>query len=443
MRSDRRPISELLSGIIDYRGKTPPKSDSGVPCISAANVKNGRIDVTSTTFVSRETYDSWTTRGLPNPGDVIITTEAPVGEVAEFPGDREYLLTRRVMALQANPQVLAGRYLLYALQSPQTKARLLSGDRGTTVPRVLKTDITSLEIPLPSLTEQKHIAHILGTLDDKIELNRRMNEMLEAIAQALFKSWFVDFDPVIDKALAAGNPIPEPLQKRAEARQALGDQRKPPADSIARHFPDRFVFNEDLGWIPEGWEQTEVGEVSCCFDKKRIPLSKAERETKKPGRIPYYGATSVMDYIDDWIFDDVYFLVGEDGSVVKEDGAPFTQYIWGKTWVNNHAHVLQGAAGVATEHLMLFMRDQDVHPYVTGAVQPKINQKNLNRIPFLKASQALNEGFGEKISPLFKRTRHLSEESQSLSALRDTLLPKLLSGELRIPDAERQVEEAL
>ena len=102
--------------------------------------------------------------------------------------------------------------------------------------------------------EQKAIAHILGTLDDKIELNRQMNATLEAMAQALFKSWFVDFDPVIDNALAAGNSIPEPLQAKAEVRAALGDQRKPLPEAIQKQFPSRFVFSEEMGWIPEGWE---------------------------------------------------------------------------------------------------------------------------------------------------------------------------------------------
>lgn len=100
------------------------------------------------------------------------------------------------------------------------------------MPRGDKAAIKQFKYSLPPLPEQKAIAHILGTLDEKIELNRRMNETLEQMAHTLFKSWFVDFDPVIDKALAAGNPIPEPLQKRAEKRKALGDKRKPLPEDI-------------------------------------------------------------------------------------------------------------------------------------------------------------------------------------------------------------------
>jgi type I restriction enzyme S subunit len=329
---------------------------------------------------------------------------------------------------------------------------------GTTIKHLTGKAIAELEIPLPPKSEQKSIAHILGTLDDKIELNRQMNATLEAMAQALFKSWFVDFDPVIDNALAAGNPIPDPLQARAETRRALGDKRKPfpthrdvlvsreagcreRPDAIQKQFPSRFTFSEEMGWVPEGWEVSTFGEVSKCFDSKRIPLSKKQREEKQPGSIPYYGATSVMDYINEWIFDDIYLLIGEDGSVIKEDGTPFIQYIWGKTWVNNHAHVLQGSAGISTEQLMLFMSHQNMGAYVTGAVQLKINKKNMNSIPFLKASNSLNAAFSELVAPYYARIRQTTEEAKSLETIRDTLLPKLLSGQLRIPDAEAMVEQ--
>ena len=122
--------------------------------------------------------------------------------------------------------------------------------------------LANIPLSVPSNSIQKAIAHILSTLDDKIELNRRMNETLESMAGALFKSWFVGFDPVIDNALAAGNPIPEPLQARAEARRALGKQTKPLPENIQKLFPDSFVFDEKMGWIPEGWEVGTFGDLA-------------------------------------------------------------------------------------------------------------------------------------------------------------------------------------
>ena len=150
-----------------------------------------------------------------------------------------------------------------------------------------------------------------------------------------------------------------------------------------------------------------------------------------------------MDFIDEWIFDDTYLLIGEDGSVMKEDGSPFVQYIWGKTWVNNHAHVLQGNNDVSTEHLLLFMQSQDITPFVTGAVQLKINQKNMNSIPFLNAGSAINQRFSESITPSFERMKTLTEENETLTKLRDTLLPKLISSELRLPESEQHTKETI
>ncbi len=382
-------------------------------------------------------------------GDVFLTRtsetmdELGMSTVALKDYDRATFngFTKRLRPKENNS--LVPEYVGYYLRSPKFRREMLAFSTMSTRASLNNEMISRLSITFPSVEIQNVIGGILRTLDDKITLNHQINTTLESMAQALFKSWFVDFDPVIDNALAAGNPIPEPLQARADARAALGDQRKPLPDHIRQQFPDRFVETEEMGWVPEGWEPTVFGRVSECFDKKRIPLSKKQRQEKSPGTIPYYGATSVMDYVDEWIFNDIYLLVGEDGSVIKEDGTPFTQYIWGKAWVNNHAHVLQGKGDICTEHLLLFAQQQNVGPFVTGAVQPKINQKNLNRMPFLKATSEINQIFSQRIKPIFDKVRAVREEIQTLGSLRDTLLPKLLSGELRIQEAEKEVEEVI
>ena len=161
-------LGECLESVVDYRGKTPPKSPCGIPTITAANVKSGRIDMSTVSYVSEKTYWEWSTRGFPEAADVLITTEAPVGEVAPFPGDQTYLITRRVFAMRGKKGLLDNAYLLYTCLSSIVQDELQSRIRGSTVPRVLKTDILGLQIPLPSIEEQKAIAHILGTLDDKI-----------------------------------------------------------------------------------------------------------------------------------------------------------------------------------------------------------------------------------------------------------------------------------
>lgn len=299
--------------------------------------------------------------------------------------------------------------------------------------------LESLYFPIPSLDEQNRIAKILCSFDDKIELNRQTNQTLEQIAQAMFKSWFVDFEPTRAKifAKAAGATAQEIEQaamraisgKTQQALNQLPQTTQQTLKATANLFPETMEESE-LGEIPQGWEVKSFGEVSQCFDSKRIPLSKPQRENKKPGDYPYHGATSIMDYVNEWIFDGIYLLLGEDGSVAKEDGTPFIQYIWGKSWVNNHAHVLQGKDSVSTEQLMLFIQTQNIAAYITGAVQQKLNQGNMNSIPFIFADKYINEAFFQSIQPLYAQIRNLSEEIQKLTELRDSLLPKLLSGEL-------------
>ena len=261
--------------------------------------------------------------------------------------------------------------------------------------RVPVNSLDHLTVGIPPLDQQHTIAHILGKLDDKIELNRRMNETLEAMARALFKSWFVDFDPVRAKM--------EDRWRPGESLPGL------PAD-LYDLFPDRFVDSE-LGEIPEGWRVGAVRDVIEVHDSKRIPLNSRQR-AERQGLYPYYGAAGIMDYVDDYLFDGVYVLIGEDGSVVDDEGYPIVQYVWGQFWVNNHAHVLSARSGVSLEHLYLYLKQTNIAPYVTGAVQPKLNQTNLTAVPFLLPSLQVCAAFAKVGGLLLQEMRCRSDESR-------------------------------
>jgi type I restriction enzyme, S subunit len=318
---------------------------------------------------------------------------------------RSFSVIQNVFPLIGKTGVCDTRFLYYG-----TKGRVYLEEYKGHFP-----DYRRKWIPVPPLPEQRAIAHILGTLDDKIELNRRMNETLEAMARALFKSWFVDFGPVRAKAEGRDPGLPKPL---------------------ADLFPARFVDSE-LGEIPEGWEVQSVGDHMVNFDSKRVPVSGADR-SERQGPYPYHGAAGVMDYVDDYLFDGIHVLVGEDGSVVQNNGMAVTQYVWGKIWVNNHAHVLQGRGAVSTEQLYLYFHFEPVAPFVTGAVQPKLSQGRMNAMPFVIAGEDLCRAFGRTVQPLFARLRAGADQTKTLVALRDALLPKLISSELRVKDAGRQ-----
>jgi type I restriction enzyme S subunit len=175
----------------------------------------------------------------------------------------------------------------------------------------------------------------------------------------------------------------------------------------------------------------ELGSFINVFDSKRIPLSNVQRE-KIQGKYPYYGATSIMDYINDFIFDGEYVLIAEDGSVMDEKGLPFVQYIWGKTWVNNHAHVLQPKDLSNKDYLYFLLKSISVVQIMSGSVQKKINQENLLGVKFAVPDNKTLQLFSEFASPIRKRIINLTEESQTLTELRDWLLPMLMNGQIQI-----------
>ena len=183
----------------------------------------------------------------------------------------------------------------------------------------------------------------------------------------------------------------------------------------------------------EDWEEKSLGEIVNIYDSLRKPLSGQQRD-KMAKVYPYYGAASLMDYVENYIFDGVYLLLGEDGTVVDDLGYPVLQYVWGKFWVNNHAHILTGTNGYSTESLYILLKQTSVKSIVTGAVQPKISQANLKSIQIVVPPIELLDKYNNLIKPLFDNIRNNIEQNQRLTILRDTLLPKLMSGELSVDD---------
>lgn len=386
----------------------------GIPIISGQHLHGTRVDdAPGFNFITPEHAEKLANANV-HRGDIVFTHRGNIGQVAYIPENSRYdryVISQSQFYMRSDHSKAIPEFIVLYFTSPEGQHQLLANASQVGVPSIAQpvTYLRTIEIPLPALPEQRTIAHILGTLDDKIEINRRMNETLEAMARGLFKSWFVDFDPVRAKMEGRDTGLPE---------------------DIADLFPDRMVESE-LGEIPEGWEVTTIGEHVANFDSKRVPVSSAER-AKRKGPYPYHGAAGVMDHVDDYIFDGVYLLLGEDGSVMREDGLAVTQYVWGKFWVNNHAHVLQGNGAVSTEQVYLHFFFESVAPYVTGAVQPKLSQGRMNEMPFIFAGDEICQAFAGTVQRWFARFRAFVEEARALTNLRDALLPKLVSGDLRV-----------
>lgn len=390
-------------------------TDHGVPVIRGSNLSaniSERLNDRDIVFLSCEKAKEFK-RSIAKRGDLVFTCWGTINQVG-FIDSRsrfdEYIVSNKQMKLTVNRGKVDPLFLYYLFSGPDKQAEILDNGIGSSVPGFNLGQLRKHSVLVPSLAEQRQIIETLGALDDKIALLRETNATLEAIAQALFKSWFVDFDAV---------------RAKAEGRDPEGV-----SPEVANLFPSEFEDSE-LGVIPKGWRLGNLGEVVEIYDFKRVPLSGAER-VKRRGPYPYYGAAALMDHVDDFLFDGTYLLMGEDGSVTNTDGTPILQYVWGKFWVNNHAHVLSGKKAVCTEHIMLSLKGTNISGFVTGAVQAKLNQGNLNRIPFLIPDPEVATIFAEEIQPLYASIRANQEQSTALSDLRDSLLPRLMSGKLRV-----------
>ena len=276
-------------------------------------------------------------------------------------------------------------FLYYLVTSSIVRGPAIKSMVGSSGRQRVQTDVLqTLMVKVPDLETQQSISGILKSLDDKIAANRKINDNLEQQAKALYKDWFLDFSP----------------------------------------------FSSD-GTLPDGWRIGTVGDIIQLHDSKRVPLSGTER-SKMAKLYPYYGATSLMDYVDNYLFDGIYLLLGEDGTVVDNLGFPILQYVYGRFWVNNHAHIITGKEGFSVEELYLFFGLTNIKSIVTGAVQQKVSQQNLKKVPAIIPSSTALSSFDELIQPIFSQIRNLRDENARLTSLRDILLPKLMSGELDV-----------
>jgi type I restriction enzyme, S subunit len=298
-----------------------------------------------------------------------------LGQVAVVPADGhpEYVISQSQMKLTPDREKADALFLYYVFSGPEQQEYILRNAAQSGVPHTNLDFLRTTPIRLPPLQEQRRIAGVLGALDDKIECSRRLVSNLRRLADLRFQA-----------ALAGGA------------------------------------------------EDVSVGEVVRFHNKRRVPLSSEQRAGMK-GPYPYYGATGIFDYVDDFLFDGVFVLVGEDGSVVQGDGSPVMQYVWGKLWVNNHAHVLSGE-GMSAEMVSLALSRADVRSHVTGAVQPKLSMRNLKDVQLTLPVGSVRAAVESEIQPLFELLRTAEGEASTIRQVRDTLLPKLVSGRVHVPE---------
>ena len=335
-------------------------------------------------------------------GDLLVamtdlTQNAPIlGSTASIPEDGRFLHNQRlgkIVNLKTNEAL--PKFVFYLFNTASVRGHIKGSASGTTVRHTSPSRIYDVPVELPLLPVQRRIVGILSAYDELIENNQRRIRILETMARALYREWFVEF-------------------------------RFPGHDKIPR-------MASPLGDIPQGWEARTLGQIAENFDRRRRPLSKMQR-AEMQGEYPYYGAAKVFDYVNDFIFDGEYLLMAEDGSVITPERAPVLQLVNEKFWPNNHTHVLRGKPPFSTHFLYLGLSEVDISSCITGAAQPKITQENMNRIPFFCGPKELHQHFDRLVAPMVRHGQSLQRLIKNLRQTRDLLLPRLLSGQVALTD---------
>jgi type I restriction enzyme, S subunit len=404
-------LDDICELIADCPHSTPKWTDSGHLVIRNQNIRNGRLDLSEKSYTNHEDYLVRVRRAVPQAGDLIFTREAPMGEICQVPAGLECCLGQRQVLLRPAKGVYSN-YLLYAMQSPFVRHQIFWNEgTGSTVSNVRIPVLKKIEIPRHGDSEHD-IAHLLKTLDDKIELNRRMNETLEALARAVFRDWFVDFGPTRRKAAGITDPA-------AILGGLLGDPEK--AAQVAALFPDSFGADG----LPEGWEIRKIDEILTRLKVGKLYDQKSALEV---------GSVPILDQ-------------GKQGIIGYHNNEP-------NIFASKDARVAVFANHTCVQRLLDFdfSTIQNVIPFVGkgfptewcfyATLGKQAFEEYKGHWPTFVAREVvvpsliLAEAFSIFVAPSLELSSHNEQENQTLAATRDLLLPKLMSGEIRLIGTE-------
>ena len=364
-----------IADVIDCEHKTAPKVDSSdYYSIRTPDIKNGRLLYEQANRVSAETYELWTKRGIPEAGDIILAREAPVGEVGWIDKDHKICLGQRTVLIKIHSIEIDKKYLLYSFVSPKFKDYLNELSGGSVVAHLNMKDIRALEFSFPPLPEQKAIASVLSSLDDKIDLLHRQNKTLEAMAETLFRQQFIE-----------------------EAK--------------------------------EDWDVSPLGDVVKIAYGKNLPTSRL-----LDSGYPVFGGNGQIGFYDRFLYSEPQVLVSCRGEASGKVNISLPN-----SFITNNSLILERKEnGISFEYLKFYALAYDFGLHVSGSAQPQITIDGLFNAEFRWPPLGLVESFTEVVRPLEDKRLTNYIQIQILEKLRDTLLPKLMSGEVRV---QYQTEE--
>jgi len=381
-------IEDIAEKIIDYRGKTPPKSDDGIKLITAKVIKNGFIQEERAEYISEDTYSSWMRRGYPQQHDIVITTEAPLGEIAQLRTTEKVALAQRVILLRAKQNVMDQQYFYQALKSPIVQANLQQRSTGTTVLGIKQSELRKVEVPYFTLPTQGKIAAILSTYDDLIENNLRRIKILEEMAQNLYREWFVNF-------------------------------------RFPGHEKARFV-DSPLGRIPEGWKVKKLMEVLTLNYGKAL-----KKSDRRGGKVPVYGSSGVVGYHNDYIAKGPGIIVGRKGNVGSIYWSELDFYPIDTVYYVTSTMPLR----------FLFYELQSKNFINNDAAVPGLNRNQAYSLELIFPLESIVLEFCRLADSFEVEALIFRKKNDILRQTRDHLLPKLISGEVDVSELDISVPE--
>lgn len=396
-------LEDVLDAIIDYRGKTPRKTSSGIPLVTAKIVKQGFIQEPNE-FIDEADYDKWMVRGLPKSGDVVLTTEAPLGEVAQLSSEK-VALAQRIVTLRGKVNVLDNGFLKYFLLSSVGQNRLLERQTGTTVTGIKQSELRKVKIDFPAFQMQKRIAGILSALDEKIELNRQTNATLEAIAQAIFKEWFVHYN----YPGATGNLVDSELGM-IPAGWRVG-RIKDFAKKIQYGFTQK-ASNEEVG--PRFLRITDI--QTDNIDWENVPYCEVNETNWSKYRIENY----------DVVIARTGASTGENTLIINPPKAVFASYL---VRVQFESAALALFVGKLLRSSSYFSFIDSIK---SGSAQPNANAQQLTDFETVFPPLEIVQLYFQAINQFENLKVENQRQSNTLAQIRDTLLPKLMRGEIEV-----------
>lgn len=429
-------FTELLSSIIDNRGRTCPVGDSGIPLIATNCISNNSLYPAYETvrFVDEETYRTWF-RGHPKPGDILFVCKGSPGRTNWVPDPVDFCIAQDMVSVRADPAKVYPKYLFAALRSSIVLSQVDNLHVGTMIPHFKKGDFHKLNIPVPSLEKQEFIGDYYFTISERITLLRETNTTLEAIAQALFKSWFVDFDPVRAKAVGLE---PEGMD----------------ADTAAL-FPDSLEESE-LGLVPEGWLVKPIGDAVECIGggtpntKEPSYWEPAEHAWTTPKDLSGLQSPVLLNTerkLSTLGLAKVSSGLLPAGTLLLSSRAPIGYLAIAQMPIAvNQGYIAMPSGGELSPLYMLFWCRQNmegIKARANGSTFMEISKKAFRPIPALVPSAKVLVAFANIADPLFERLIENERQAQTLTQLRDTLLPRLISGQLLLPETDTSIEDML